>query len=107
MQYVGYILIGLIVLLALWITFSSRKKKWYKVHLASGDVMLLQRDLRERWWRTSERYMRFMDEYGKEVTFPSGAHWILMWVEVPDGEVEITKEEIKRMKEQLVKEKQA
>ncbi len=102
MQYVGYAIIGLIVILGLWITFGSRKKRWYKVYLANNDVLLLQRDLKERWWRTSDRYMRFVNEYGKEITFPSNAHWVLMWEEVPDNEVDVVKDEIKRTKEKLV-----
>lgn len=99
MQYVGYVLLGLIVLLALWVIFSSKKVKWYKVYLANNDVMLLKRDLRERWWRTSDRYMRFKDDHGNEITFPGGAHWILMMEEVPDGQVELAREEIVRMKQ--------
>jgi hypothetical protein len=103
MDYVGWVIIGIIGVILLWISFGSRKKKWYKVYLANNDVMLLQRNLKERWWRTSDRYLRFVDEFGKEWTFPSNAHWILMWVEVPDKEISIVKEEIKRIKEERAK----
>lgn len=101
MEYIGYVVIGLIFALGIWVTFGSRKKKWYKVYLANNDVLLLQRDLKERWWRTSERYMRFVNEEGKEVTFPANAHWILMWEEVPEVELDIVREEIRRMKETM------
>jgi len=104
MEYVGYVLIGVIVAVAVWITVGSRKKIWYRVSLANNDVLLLQRDLKERWWRTSDRYMRFKNEQGKEITFPSNAHWVLMWEEIPDNEVDIVRGEIKRIKEAQVKE---
>jgi hypothetical protein len=102
MSSASYILFGVaVVILALmaWVSFGSKKKKWFKVYLANNDVMLLYRDLGERWWRTSDRYMRFKDEYGREVTFPSNAHWILMWESVADDKVETVKEEIRKMKE--------
>jgi len=101
MQYIGYVLVGMIILLGLWITFGSKKKKWYKVYLANNDVMLLQRDLKERWWRTSDRYMRFINEYGQEITFPSNAHWVLFWVEIPENELELARDEISRNKKKL------
>ena len=94
----------LIVGLAVWIFIGSKKREWYKVYLANNDVMLLYRDLNERWWRTSDRYMRFKDEYGREITFPSNAHWILMWESVPDGYLEKAKIEIKRIREAKAKE---
>ena len=103
MDYIGYIIIGLIVALALWITFGSRRKKWYKVYTADNKIMLLQRDIKERWWRTSDRYMRFMDEWGKEWTFPSNAHWVLYWVEVPENELETVRDEIMRIRQQETK----
>lgn len=106
MEYVGYILIGLIVILGLWITLSSRKKRWYKVYRAREDeygmnLVLLYRDIRERWWRTSDRYMRFKDEQGREVTFPDSAHWALWWIEVLPEELDVVRDEIRRMKEKL------
>jgi hypothetical protein len=104
MDYVGWVLIGIIVITLAWISFGSRKKRWYKVYLANNDVMLLQRDLKERWWRTSDRYLRFVDEFGREHTFPTNGHgWILYWVEVPNKELSIVKEEIKRIKEERAK----
>ena len=90
----GAMILGLIV----WVSLGSKKRKWFKVYLANNDVMLLYRDWNERMWRTSDRYMRFKDEYGVEVTFPSNAHWILMWEAVPDDKVADVKEEIRRMK---------
>lgn len=101
MDYIGYVLIGLIILLGIWVMFGSRKKKWYKVYLANNDVMLLQRNLRERWWRTSDRYMRFIDEKGKEITFPSNAHWVLFWEEIPNNELEVARHDIQMIKQKL------
>lgn len=102
-QTVGIILGLLIVAIAAWIMFESRKRKWYKVYMANNDVRLLYRDFKERWWRTSDRYMRFKDEYGKEITFPANAHWILMWEEVYPEEITAVKDEIRRMKEDWAK----
>lgn len=107
MDYIGYVIIGLIVLLGVWITFGSRKKRWYKVYLANNDIMLLQRDIKERWWRTSDRYLRFVNEQGHEITFPSNAHWVLMWEEVPDSEIDIVRDEIRRTKESQRENKEA
>ena len=104
MEYMGWIIIGFIVLLGLWIVIGSRKKRWYKVYLANNDVLLLKRDMNERWWRTNDRYLRFKNEDGKEITFPSNAHWVLMWEEIPDSELSLAREEIQRMKEKLAKE---
>jgi hypothetical protein len=92
---IGVVIVGLM----LWVSFGSKKKKWFKVYLANNDVMLLYRDFNERVWRTSDRYMRFKDEYGREVTFPSNAHWILMWESVADDKVAEEKENIRKMKE--------
>lgn len=98
MNLIGWILIGIILLIGVWIIFQSRKRKWYKVYLANNDVLLLYRDIKERWWRTSDRYMRFKDEFGREITFPSNAHWVLMWEEVDPDEVEIVRSQIQEMK---------
>ena len=87
----------IIVGVAIYITVGSKKRKWYKVTLANNDVMLLYRDLNERWWKTNDRYMRFVNEYGKEVTFPSAAHWILMWEEIPSTELNRVREEIRQI----------
>jgi hypothetical protein len=100
------IVLGIVILLlAIWVTFGSKKKKWFKVFLANNDVMLLYRDLNERWWRSNGAYLRFKDEYGHEYTFPmgGGSHtWILMWVSVPDNELNVAREDIKKIHEQLV-----
>lgn len=103
LEYIGWAVLAVILILFIWITFGSSKKKWYMVYLANNDVMLLQRNIRERWWRTSDRYMRFLDENGNEVTFPSNAHWIIKWVEVKDGELDMAREEINRIKANLAK----
>ena len=71
------------------------------MYLANNDIMLLQRDLKERWWRTSDRYMRFVDEFGREYTFPANAHWILFWVEVLEGQLEEAKLELQQEKKEL------
>ena len=102
MNYTIGIILGIIILIVgAWTIIGSRKKKWYKVYMANNDVRLLCRDLNERWWRTSDRYLRFKDEHGREITFPSNGHWVLMWEEIPDELIEFTKEEIKRIKESL------
>lgn len=94
------VLLGVIVITAVWIFLGSRKKQWYKVYQADGVILLLYRDLNERWWRTNDRYMRFKDKSGREVTFPSAAHWIIRWEEVVDNEVAMVEGEIYRMREQ-------
>jgi len=93
------VLLVLIVALGAIVIMGSRKRKWYKVYLANDEVRLLYRDLNERWWRTSDRYMRFKDENGNEVTFPSGAHWVIMWEEVIKEDLEKVREDIAREKE--------
>ncbi len=95
---IGIVLVLLIAVLGVWVMAGSKRVRWYKVYLANNDVLLLRRDLNERFWRTSDRYMRFKDEFGKEITFPSNAHWVLMWQEVPKNEIEIVKQEIRNMK---------
>ena len=104
MEYIGWILIGFIALLGLWVIIGSRKKRCYLVYLANNDILLLWRDLNERWWRTNDRYLRFKNEEGKEITFPSNAHWVLMWEEVPNNEISLAREKIQNMKEKLAKE---
>ena len=104
MDFIGYVLIGLIITVGVWIFVGSKKVRWYKVYLASKDVMLLGRNLRERWWRTSDRYMRFIKETGEEITFPSQAHWILFWEEVPNGMLDKAREEIRQWQMQKEKE---
>lgn len=98
MGIMGLILLVVVAVVAIWVVIGSRRKKWYKVYLANNSVLLLYRDINERWWRTSDRYMRFKDQYGREVTFPSEAHWVLFWEEVPSGELDVAREEIRRMK---------
>lgn len=105
MDAIGWVLIGLGAALFMWLVAIPQKKKWYKVYLANNDVLLLQRDSGARW-RTSDRYMRFRDERGHEITFPSGAHWILMWEEVKDNELELVKQEIRKIKESLIAERE-
>ena len=100
---IGIVIGALVVALSAWVILGSHKKQWYKVYLANNDVMLLCRDMNERWWRTSDRYMRFKNEMGVEVTFPSNAHWILMWEAVPDSQVEKVRTDIYRMKQNLAK----
>ena len=94
--------IGIIIAVLIWVTVISKKKKWYKVYMANNDILLLYRDLNERWFRTNSKYMRFKDEYNKEVTFPSNARWVLMWKEIDDNEIDVVRDEIKRLKEEMV-----
>lgn len=96
----GILLILFIIIIGIWIIVESRKKTWYKVYQADNNVRLLYRDFNSRMWRTSDRYMRFKDEWGHEVTYPSGAHWVIMWEEIKPEELEVAKDEIRRMKEE-------
>jgi len=99
-----YVGLGVIVLIFIWVTFSSKKKRWYKVYLANNDVLLLCRDLSERWWRSNGSYLRFKDELGNEVTFPLiGHNWILKMVSVKDTELDIARAEVKRIAENQAK----
>ena len=98
-----WVILGLLIILGVWLYLGSKKKRWYKVYLANNDILLLSRDLTERWWRTSNRYMRFKNEFGKEFTFPAEAHWILYWEEVPDMEVGKVKEEIRQRANELAR----
>jgi hypothetical protein len=102
MSYIGYALLAAVVGMLVWVTVGSSKKTWYKVYLANGDILLLQRDLKERWWRTSDRYMRFKDERGREITFYSGGHWVLMTEEVPNSELGIVKDELQRHRAEII-----
>jgi hypothetical protein len=106
MDYIGYAIVGVMVILLIWVTFGSSKVKWFKVYLANNDVLLLKRDLRERWWRTSDRYMRFKNENNREITFPSNAHWVLMWEEVPIAELELIKDEILKNRARIIAERE-
>ena len=103
-SYVLYAVLAFVVIFAIWIFVGSKKKTWYKVYLANNDVMLLSRELNERWWRTSDRYMRFKKDSGEEITFPSNAHWVLFWEEVPAKDLDVARLEIKRIKENQGKE---
>lgn len=93
-------------LLALWIALgvflcsvagafmvSRRKKVWYRVYLANNDVRLMYRSWRERW-QSSDKYARFRDDKGYEVTFPAEAHWVLMFERIPNGEVDAVRAEL-------------
>ena len=102
---VFWVVLGIAVIFAIWIFVGSKKRTWYKVYLANNDVLLLYRDLNERWWRTSDRYMRFKKESGEEITFPSNAHWVLFWEEVTKGQLSLAREEIQRIKENAAKER--
>lgn len=94
-----YFILGSIVILAIWVTLGSRKKTWYKVYLANNDVMLLCRDMNNRWWRSNGTYLRFTTEQGVEITFPANAHWILMMEEVPIDQLDVARADIRRIKE--------
>jgi hypothetical protein len=101
MVYAGYVALGVILLVAVWIIFGSKKVRWYKVYLTNNDIMLLKRNSKERLWRTSDRYMRFLDEFDREYTFYDGAHWILFTIEVKEDEFDIAKQEIAQEKKEI------
>ncbi|MCJ7655160.1 MAG: hypothetical protein MUO97_07695 [Dehalococcoidia bacterium] len=89
--------IGVIVFLGLvvvWLLLSMRVKRWYKVYLANNDVILACRTWRERWW-SGGKFMQFREDSGRLITFPSDAHWILMWEQIPDNEVELVRQQIR------------
>ena len=98
---IGIVMLVAILAVAVWIIVGSSRRKWYKVYLANNEILLLYRDFGERWWRTNNFYIRFKDEVGKEVTFPSNAHWVLMWEEVHKDEINVVRDEIQRRKEEL------
>ncbi len=98
---IGIIMAVMIVAVGTWIIIGSKRRRWYKVYLANNEILLLYRDFKERWWRTSDRYMRFKDEHGREVTFPSNAHWVLMWEDVRKDEIDVVRDELRRRKEEL------
>jgi hypothetical protein len=93
----------IIVLLIVYMFWGARKKRWYEVCLANNDILILYRDANERFWRTSDRYLRFKEENGSEITFTTGGHWVLYWREIPESMVAGKKAEIKRMKEETAK----
>jgi hypothetical protein len=103
---IGIIIAVLILFLIVWVVAGSRKRTWYKVYMANNEVKLLSRGLNERWYRTSDRYMRFKDEYGKEVTFPSNAHWVLYWEQVLDGDLSSVREEVNKLNKSAAENKQ-
>jgi len=78
-------------------------KKWYKIYLANNDVILAYRTWRERWL-SKDKFPKFRrDDNNRLVTFPSDAHWILCWEQIPTDEVRVVREEIRRAKEEAVK----
>ena len=91
------IIAAMLVVLVVYSSLSTGKKKWYKVFLTNNDVMLLYRDFSERWWRTNDRYLRFKNEEGKEVSFLDDGRWILFMEEAKD--LAVAREEIKKIKE--------
>jgi hypothetical protein len=101
--YIFYVIFILIVGLAIWVSVGSKKRRWYLVYLANNDVLLLNRDLNERWWRSNGTYLRFKNELGDEVTFLSQGHWIIKMVSVPDNQLEIAREQVKKIKENQAK----
>ena len=74
-------------------------RKWYKVYLANNDVRLMSRGWGERW-RSSDKYPRFRDDNGHEVTFPAEAHWVLFWERISNEEIIQVREELARMREE-------
>lgn len=82
-----------VVLVALWAMLSTRKTRWYKVYLANNHVKLMYRTSRERWG-VSEKYVKFNDDNGHQITFPSEAHWILFWEQIPDHEVGMVRQQL-------------
>ena len=80
-------------LVLVWFLFSMRTKRWYKVFLANNEVILTCRTWKERW-QSGGKFMQFKDDNGRIVTFPSDAHWILMWEQIPDAEVAAVRQQI-------------
>ncbi len=101
MQTQLWVLIALIALLGIWVYFQSRRKTWYKVTLANNEERLLYRDLQVRFWRASDKYVRFKNEQGLEVTFPSQGHWVLQWEEVPLAKLNEVRESMRKRAQEL------
>jgi hypothetical protein len=99
-----YVVLACIIGLAIWVTVGSKKKQWYMVYLANNEVLLLCRDINERWWRSNGTYMRFKDELGNEVSFIANGHWILKMVSIPTNKLEDAKAEIKKINANVAKE---
>lgn len=78
---------------------GGSKKRWYKIHLANNDILLLYKNTADWWIRDTSSRIVFRNEYGRLVGFPSGSHsWILMYEEVKEEEIEVAKAEIARTK---------
>jgi hypothetical protein len=83
--------------------FIRRKRRWYKINLASNDVIFAYRTSRERWM-SNDKYPKFrLDDNGHLITFPSEAHWILMWEQIPDAEVNMVRQQIREAREARAK----
>ena len=94
----AFIIAGIIlVCLFFYIFTNSKKKRWYKVTLANQNVMLLSRDIGDRWWRSNSYWLRFKKEDGTEVSFSSGGHWVLMLEEVSESKLQDVRREIAQM----------
>ena len=99
MDYVLTIVLGLaIILMVFWLISPVvfRKKHWYRIERADGNVFVLYRTGKELW-RTD--ILRFKDEAGHEYTFHW--HWVMVLEEIDKSEVGVVREEIQRMKEVL------
>jgi hypothetical protein len=91
----AFIIAGIIlVCLFLFILANSKKKRWYKVTLANQTIMLLSRDIGDRWWRSNTYWLRFKKEDGTEVSFSSGGHWVLMLEEVSESRLQDVRREV-------------
>ncbi len=96
--------IGVLVCLAtIWAMVSTSKVRWYKVYLANNVVRLMCRTSAERW-KASGKNMVFKDDTGRECTFPSEAHWILMYEQIPAHEVEMVRQQLVAERERRLKE---
>jgi len=104
-------------LLALWIALGvflfslvvfgiivRRKRSWYKVYLTNNDIRLMSRGWDERW-RSNDKYPRFRDDDGNEVTFPESGHWIMFWERIPDWAVERVRKELAMREEEAKRER--
>jgi len=95
---VGIALIVIVVIIGIWTFFNSRNRRWYKVERANNSIMLLYRTGID-YFRSNQQVLRFRNEQGHEVVLHW--HWVLSLEEVPKGEVETVRDEIRRMQEEM------
>jgi len=90
--------IGIVLLLVLaWVLLRARVKRWYKIYRADNDIMLVYRGWSERVGSSDKNQKFRRDDNDHLITFPSEAHWILAWEQIPNEEVDIVRQQLREM----------